>query len=197
MDKTSLHTLVPAPPMMTTGALEQLIAGIDQSLEASATSPTSAAMPRATVATTQGKYIVFSLAESRYAVPLSQVVEVGEIQHITPVPNVPAWVLGIINLRGDIISVVDCGAFLHLHEKGTVEMSSLCVVRNQKRDLTTSLLVDRIEGMLQLAGNILPLPVQQLTDAVVPYLQGVYEDQGQLLKILNLEGLLSSLALTA
>lgn len=199
-EETSLHAFTPPTSQVPPGSLEQLIAGIDQSLtrhDALPTTVTPLAPAPGSAPSTQGKYIVFSLADSQYAVPLNQVIEVGETQPITPVPNVPDWVLGIINLRGDIISVVDCGAFLQVHNRGVVEMSSFCVVRNQKRDLITSLLVDRIEGMLNLAGDVTPLPTEQLTDQLVPYLQGVYEHQGQLLKILNLEGLLSSLTLTA
>lgn len=178
-------------------SLETLIAAIDQSIE-----DQHQALPTGDIAASaqplaQGKYIIFSLADARYAVPINQVVEVGEAQHITPVPNAPTWVLGVTNLRGDIISVVDCGAFLNLHEKIAIEMSSMCVVRNKKRDLTTSLLVDRIDGMLNLMEEIIPLPESGLEDELVPYLQGVYEHEGQLLKIINLEGLLSSLELTA
>lgn len=199
-EESSLHTFTPPTGQVAPGSLEQLIAGIDQSLATHSAPPTTVAQHASAPSntpSTQGKYIVFSLADSQYAVPLNQVIEVGETQPITPVPNVPDWVLGVINLRGDIISVVDCGAFLQVHDRGVVEMSSFCVVRNQKRDLITSLLVDRIEGMLNLADDVTPLPTEQLTDQLVPYLQGVYEHQGQLLKILNLEGLLSSLTLTA
>lgn len=180
------------------GSLEQIIAGIDRSIEDQRPpTPTANVAAGSPQPAAKGKYIVFSLAEAHYAVPINQVVEVGEAQRITPVPNAPAWVLGVTNLRGDIISVVDCGAFLHLHEKSTVEMSSLCVVRNKNRNLITSLMVDRIEGMLNLSKEIMPLPENGLQDKIVPYLQGVYEHKGQLLKILNLEGLLSSMELTA
>lgn len=141
------------------------------------------------------KYIIFSLAEARYAVPINQVLEVGEAQRITPVPNVPEWVLGVTNLRGDIISVVDCGAFLQLHDKSTPEESSMCVVRNLKRDMTTSLMVDRIEGMLNLAENLIVRPQSSLEDQLYPYLRGVYYHEGQMLNVLNLEGLLSSMEL--
>lgn len=192
INETLPLTSVPPP-----GSLEQLIGGIDHALQAQSLPAPTFVAPAAASTTAHGKYIVFSLAESHYAVPLNQVIEVGETQHITPVPNVPDWVLGVINLRGDIISVVDCGAFLQLHEKSPLDMSSICVVRNQKRDLTTSLLVDRIEGMLNLAEEMLPLPTQHLTDQLMPYLAGVYEHQGRLLKVLNLEGLLASLALAA
>lgn len=143
----------------------------------------------------QGKYIVFTLAEGKYAVPINQVMEVGEPQRVTPVPNVPNWVLGITNLRGDIISVVDCGAFLNLHEKIALEVSSMCVVRNQRRDLATSLMVDRIEGMMNLSEDHIVFPEGIFESRMVPYLQGIYEFEGHFLTVLNLEGLLSAMEL--
>jgi purine-binding chemotaxis protein CheW len=181
-------------------ALETIIAEIDQSITGahSATAPATTSgrtgPPSAPLAA-QGKYIIFSLAEAHYAVPINQVLEVGEPQRITPVPNVPDWVLGVTNLRGDIISVVDCGAFLHLHDKITPEVSSMCVVRNRQRNLTTSLMVDRIEGMLNLAEDLIVLPQASLGDRLLSFLHGVYEHDGQMLNVLNLEGLLSSLEL--
>ncbi len=213
IDETPISTL---PPLLTTprtgsrasqepalNSLEQIITGIDLTLADQQPGPTTPlvaviqpAAERPTKLTVQGKYIVFSLAEARYGVPITQVVEVGDIQHITPVPNAPGWVLGVTNLRGDIVSVVDCGAFLNLHEKSLVEMSSMCVVRNKKRNLTTSLLVDRIEGMLNLSAALMPVPQNIWQDEVIPYLQGIYEHQGQLLNILDLEGLLTSMELT-
>ena len=92
--------------------------------------------------------------------------------------------------------MVDAGAFLHLHDKITPEMSSMCVVRNQKRNLTTSLMVDRIEGMLNLAEDLIVLPEASLGDRLIQYLLGVYDHDGQLLNVLNLEGLLSSMELS-
>lgn len=194
---------VGVPEANSDTSLEQIIAQIDQSI-----ADTRSARPDATDASSmrggqssmpvkaQGKYIIFSLAEAQYAVPIGQVLEVGEPQRITPVPNVPEWVLGVTNLRGDIISVVDCGAFLNLHDKITLEMSSMCVVRNKKRNLTTSLMVDRIEGMLNLSEDMIILPEISLGDRLIPYLQGVYDHDGQLLNVLNLEGLLSSMELS-
>lgn len=178
-------------------SLESLIAALDQSIAARRpAAPAHSPPPQLSKLAAPGKYIVFSMAEARYAIPINHVVEVGEPQRITPVPNVPDWVLGVTNLRGDIVSVVDCGAFLHLHEKSKVEMSSMCVVRNQKRSLVTSLIVDHIEGLVNLSGDLIALPANTLEDRVVAYLQGIYEHGGQLLNILNLEGLLASLELT-
>ena len=145
---------------------------------------------------TQSKFIVFSLGGSKYAVPIHQVLEVGEPQRITPVPNVPDWVLGVTNLRGDIISVVDCGAFLNINEKNSLTLSSMCVVRNKRQDMTTSLMVDNIEGMLNLDEKYIAQPEASGNNQLLVFLQGIYEHSGQLLNVLNLEGLLSSMELS-
>jgi purine-binding chemotaxis protein CheW len=167
--------------------LEPVITSLDQTTGGAVSLPATTIVP--------DKYVVFWMAEARFAIPLSQVIEVGEAPSITPVPNVPDWVLGVTNLRGDIISVVDCRAFLHLQEQRDVKMSSLCVVRNQQRSLITSLMVDRIEGLWKLSSDLIPLPINDLGEPSVSYLQGVYEPGGQFLNILNLEDLLASLEL--
>ncbi len=145
---------------------------------------------------THTKFIIFTLGGSKYAVPIHQVIEVGEPQRITPVPNVPDWVLGVTNLRGDIISVVDCGAFLNIHEKASLTLSSMCVVRNKRQDMTTSLMVDNIEGMLNLEEQFIAQPETSSNNQLLDFLQGIYEHGGQLLNVLNLEGLLSSMELS-
>lgn len=198
----SLSGAVP-PPFPQQHSLEEIINSIDHSVAASrhTNAGTSALRSVADFESPKGrlvhgKYIVFTLADGKYAVPVNQVMEVGEPQRITPVPNVPDWVLGVTNLRGDIISVVDCGAFLNLHDHITMEVSSMCVVRNKRRDMTTSLMVDRIEGMMNLSDELIALPEASVEDRVMHYLHGVYEYEGNLLNILNLEGLLTSMELS-
>jgi purine-binding chemotaxis protein CheW len=182
-------------------SMEAVISQIDR--EVQTTSPTTR---NATVPTLSGKiqktqathtkFIIFSLGGNKYAVPIHQVLEVGEPQRITPVPNVPDWVLGVTNLRGDIISVVDCGAFLNIHEKAPLTLSSMCVVRNKRQDMTTSLMVDNIEGMLNLEEQFIAQPETSSNNHLFDFLEGIYEHGGQLLNVLNLEGLLSSMELS-
>ncbi|HXU44077.1 MAG TPA: chemotaxis protein CheW, partial [Thermoanaerobaculia bacterium] len=58
--------------------------------------------------------VVFLLGATRCAVPIDRVLEIGDVPAITPVPNVPAWVRGVANLRGDILAIVDLGAYVGL-----------------------------------------------------------------------------------
>jgi purine-binding chemotaxis protein CheW len=180
-------------------SMEAVISQIDR--EVQTTSPNFQGLAASSGKTSkshasQSKFIIFSLGGSKYAVPIQQVLEVGEPQRITPVPNVPDWVLGVTNLRGDIISVVDCGAFLNLHEKASLTLSSMCVVRNKRQDMVTSLMVDNIEGMLNLEEQFIAQPEAAGNNQMLVFLQGIYEHGEQLLNVLNLEGLLSSMELS-
>ena len=182
-------------------SMEAVISQIDREVQTTALNVSGLAASASSGKTKQSqanqkKFIIFSLGGNKYAVPIHQVLEVGEPQRITPVPNVPDWVLGVTNLRGDIISVVDCGAFLNIHEKASLTLSSMCVVRNKRQDMTTSLMVDNIEGMLNLEEQFIAQPETSTNNQMLDFLQGIYDHGGQLLNVLNLEGLLSSMELS-
>ncbi|CUU38056.1 CheW-like domain-containing protein, partial [Armatimonadetes bacterium GXS] len=53
------------------------------------------------------KYLVFQIGNESYAIPLLQVQEIRSFTPVTRVPNAPNYVLGVMNLRGNIIAVLD------------------------------------------------------------------------------------------
>jgi chemotaxis signal transduction protein len=63
------------------------------------------------------QYIVFALGDGECALPAESVQGVERVTEITPVPNTVPWVLGVIHLRGAILSVVDLPAFLGLQQR--------------------------------------------------------------------------------
>ncbi|MBM3226646.1 MAG: hypothetical protein FJZ47_23015, partial [Candidatus Tectomicrobia bacterium] len=94
-------TASPQPLTAGPGALDALIADIDATVQQvySTTASTPYLEPGDDVPSTE-RYLLFTLAGGRYAVSIPQVLEIGRIPSITPVPNVPVWVRGVINLRG-------------------------------------------------------------------------------------------------
>lgn len=58
-------------------------------------------------------YALVQVGERRYAIPLIQVVEFARLQHYAPLPGVPSFIVGCMNLRGEIMSIVDLDRFLH------------------------------------------------------------------------------------
>ena len=73
----------------------------------------------------------FTLDSTNYGVPVEQIREVRDMQAVTPVPGAPAYVEGVTNLRGQIITVIDLRKRLGL-EKGNVEGEKILIVDLEK-----------------------------------------------------------------
>jgi len=182
------------PDEESSDLLGELIAAIDQEIEQ--TLELEAEAVPATTAEARAKdaeqYVIFSLAGTEYAVPIANVIEIGQPLNITPVPNVPDWVPGVANLRGEIISMVDLRAFLGMERAGYRQASRMLVAQASQEDMTTGLLVDRVSGIRYLSADRIGEPTAPIEDQVTPYLDGVYEHEERLLVVLNLDRMLLS-----
>jgi len=193
----ALEQVVAEPDEEASHLLDELMATIDEEVEEAfglgAMTDLATAEP-----TDQGEgeeqYIIFSLAESEYAVPAANVREIGEPPNVTPVPNVPDWVLGVANLRGDILSLVDLRLFLGMERIDYDEDTRMMVVHTQQdaSSVTTGLMVDLVSDIRYLSVDRIGAPAAPIEDQVAPYLRGVYEHDGRLLVVLNLDQLLLS-----
>jgi purine-binding chemotaxis protein CheW len=148
----------------------------------------------------RARHVVFSLAGIKYAVPMEQVLEVRELEHFTPVMNVPAWVLGVTNLHGDIVSLVDLQRLLEVPAGGSVSRAqvappgrTLIVVQTLKGDLTTCLAVESVDGVVQAAVTEIQAVERIIGDGLTPFTRGLLAQGAELLSVLNLESLLHSL----
>jgi purine-binding chemotaxis protein CheW len=138
------------------------------------------------------QHILFSLAGTDYAVPIVNVLEIGQPLDIRAVPNVPDWVLGVANVRGDIVSMVDLRRFLGLEINGQLPARRMLVCRARTGELTTGLLVDRVHGIRALSEQAVVPPPSGVDQRVAPYLRGVADHDGRLLVYLDMDRLLLS-----
>ena len=93
-----------------------------------------------------GQCVRFLLGGTAFALPLQNTLGIEYSPEVVPLPNLPRWVLGICNLRGDIVSVVDIKQILHQTPGGTDTAKKLILIRNQ--GVRTAIIVDNIGGML-------------------------------------------------
>lgn len=140
-------------------------------------------------AETAGEHIEvveFVLAHERYAIESRYVREVAPLENLTPLPCTPAFVLGIVNLRGEILSVIDIKKFFELPEQGLTDLNKIIVL--QSGDMLFGILADVIAGVrrIPLAGIQPSLPT--LTGIREEYLQGVTPER---LVVLDAERLLT------
>ena len=92
-------------------------------------------------------HIVFRLLDRRYAVAVGKVIELDRLPAYTPVPNTPAYVLGVTNVRGDVLAVIDLRRLLGGDLTNRSETARLLTIRNSAGDLQTGLVVDSLQGM--------------------------------------------------
>lgn len=90
-------------------------------------------------------FIRFELGKAEFALPLENALEIVYVPEITPLPNLPRWVLGICNVRGNIVSVVDLKQVLRIQSTATAAEANMIIVRDQ--DLTTAIMADKVMGM--------------------------------------------------
>lgn len=177
-------------------AFADLVARIDREVQGQHPAPTGPppALTRrvAGVASVHAKFVVFSIANLDCAVPLANVLEIQRPPRVTPIPNLPGWVLGVANLRGDIISVVDLRGFFGLESIEYERSGRIMVVRSSDQELTTGLIVDRVSGMAHLASEHIYRPNALMMDRITPFVRGVAEDADRLLIVLDLDALLNA-----
>ncbi len=91
------------------------------------------------------QHIKFTLSDVIMAIPLSDVHEIGRHPRITPLPNLPPWILGVSNIRGEIISMVDIRAFFHMQSSVPARNSRFIILHNP--DMKVGIIVEKIMGI--------------------------------------------------
>jgi len=103
-----------------------------------------------------GKYLTFALGKEEYGLEILKVREIIGYMEITAVPRTPAFVKGVINLRGQVISVVDLRAKFEMEAAAQTEETCIIVVEikgHGGRKLSIGIVVDRVSEVLNIAGD--------------------------------------------
>lgn len=128
----------------------------------------------------------FRLASERYALETRHVQEVHPLRELTPLPCTPPFVLGIVNVRGRILPVLDLKKFFELPERGLTDLHRIILVHG--RDLEFGLLADVIVGVRSVAADGLQPSLPTHTGIRADYLKGIGEER---LVVLDLDRILS------
>jgi purine-binding chemotaxis protein CheW len=145
------------------------------------------------------QFVVFKLGPEEYAVPILAVTEVVNTVEITPVPDAPDYILGLINLRGKIVPVLDLDKRFGLAEAESLNRQHILVAESQQHVLF-GFLVDQVTEVLKISkDHIKPAPDMVKSKISAEYLPGViiFGEEGQppeterIILILDLQKILS------
>lgn len=139
--------------------------------------------------TPQGpQYLVFAIGEVECAIPTDTVQGVERPGDVTHVPNTVDWVLGVVHLRGTIVSVVDLRRYVGLPPAQATPRTRLLVV--SFRGMTVALLVDALLEMRAGGPDLRPVPGYAPAAPVAPYAVGVVDVEGRPVTLIDPQRLL-------
>lgn len=117
-----------------------------------------------------GKYLTFWTDEQLFGVPIAHVVQIVGIQTITEVPEFPSYAKGIINMRGDIIPVID--ARLRLGKQETEYNERTCIIVTNINENLVGFIVDEVDAVMAIAEELIS-PPPQISGGTDSFLTGI------------------------
>lgn len=137
---------------------------------------------------TVGRYICFNLGPQEYGVPLLSIKEVLGLPEVTSIPQTPSHFLGIMNLRGNVISVMDLRVKIGLKPTNTSETS---VMIFDLGNFLLGVVVDKINAVISIAdSDISERPVLESNQSV-DYIENIYRNGEALVLLISVAKALS------
>ena len=132
--------------------------------------------------------VLLRLGADRYAVPITSVREILRVGRLTPVSTAPAFVLGVINLRGVIMTILDLRVFFGL-EPGPVGAEARIVIA-EGGGMVVGILVEQVEEIVDLPAALVKPPLASSRGIVEEYVAGIAALGGQMVVLVDLEKVL-------
>jgi purine-binding chemotaxis protein CheW len=135
------------------------------------------------------QWVTYMLDGEKYGIDVMQVKEVLRNIDIAPVPGAPDYVLGIINLRGNVVTVIDTRTRFGLTPKEVDDNSRVIVIETE--DQSVGILVDAIAEVADIPKSEIEVTPNIGNDDSSKYIMGVYSGKGNLIILVAIENLLS------
>jgi purine-binding chemotaxis protein CheW len=135
------------------------------------------------------EYCTFHVGDLLLGIEIHQIEEINRHLDFTPVPHAPLCVRGVVNLRGEVVTVVDLRVVLGL-SKTEVSAGTRNVIVNSCGE-QIGLLVDRIGDVISVRGTEIDRRPANLTGTDAKFIRGVYPTGDQLVALLDVEAALA------
>ncbi|MFX1514122.1 MAG: chemotaxis protein CheW [Promethearchaeota archaeon] len=137
------------------------------------------------------QFVLFSLENDLYGVHVEQVIQVQEYKSVTHIPGAPIYVLGVLNLRGSIITVINLKKRLHISEDYPEEGTGH-VLFTQLGEQTVGMLVDKVLTLRKIPTSIIKEELDLISSRIpMEYISGAASLEDEIVVLLNLQKILS------
>lgn len=135
------------------------------------------------------QWVTFKLDNETYGINVMQVQEVLRYTEIAPVPGAPAYVLGIINLRGNVVTVIDTRQRFGLNNADITDNSRIVIIEADRQ--VVGILVDSVAEVVYLRQSEIETAPNVGNDESAKFIQGVCNKNGELLILVELDKMMS------
>jgi purine-binding chemotaxis protein CheW len=142
----------------------------------------------------RAQYLTFFTAGEEYAISIVKVCEIVEYEAVTTVPNTPAWIRGVTNLRGKVVPVVDLAVKFGVPASRISKFSCIIItdVMFQGENLTMGVLADSVSQVIELSADEIEAPPPFGTRVKIEYLLGMGTLGKKFCLILDIDKVLSA-----
>jgi purine-binding chemotaxis protein CheW len=133
--------------------------------------------------------VTFRLDSELYGINVLQVQEVLRYSEIVPVPGAPEFVLGIINLRGNVVTVIDTRKCFGLPAKESDDASRIVIIESGKN--IAGLLVDSVAEVVNISSHQIEVAPDVGTTEAAKYIQGIANHNKEILILVDVNKLLT------
>ncbi|MBL8968424.1 MAG: chemotaxis protein CheW [Spirochaetaceae bacterium] len=143
---------------------------------------------------TQIQLVTFQISSELYGIDIMDVKEIVRVQEIRQIPNAPAYVEGLFNLRGEIIPIISLHKRFHLKKAQTTDdeelLSGFIIIDIEGMKL--GVIIDKVERVVSIEADEIQPPPQMISGIGAEYIQGVVNREGGYLIILYIQKLFNA-----
>lgn len=133
------------------------------------------------------QFVVFKLGKEEYGVDIQKITIIEKMLPITRVPKTPDFIKGVINLRGEIIPIMDLRRRFNLPEVEETEDTRIIIIKIE--DVSVGMIVDAVAETIQLDDDSIENVTNFSNDISMDYILGVGKGDERIITLLNLEKL--------
>ena len=134
------------------------------------------------------RFLTFNLGKEAYGIEIQYVTEIIVMQQITKVPDLPESIIGVVNLRGNVISILDMRKRFHLEFREYDDRT--CIIVVDINDISIGLVVDRVNEVLNIPEEQTDPPPTTHSGIKSNYIMGMGKVDNQVKILLNIEKIL-------
>ncbi|MBU5426554.1 chemotaxis protein CheW [Tissierella pigra] len=138
--------------------------------------------------TIDNKYVVFKLEKEYYGIPISKVISIEKMEESTRIPNAPSHVKGVINLRGEVISLIDLRLKLNLKPKEINNNTRIIIVSDD--EVLAGLIVDSSSEVIEIDKEVIDNTPVSSDNEYLSYVYGIGKLTDRLIILLELSKIL-------